>query len=1263
VTIPNSVTSIGSSAFWGCRAMTSVVIGSGVTTIGTWAFRECTSLTSVVIGSGVTAIDTYAFLSCTALTSITIPNGVTIIGIGAFKQCTSLTSVTIPNSVTSIGSSAFWGCTAMTSVVMGSGVTAIGGSAFYSCTALTSITFRGMVAPTSVGTNWVSSTSMAIRGHAFVASNFPAPGATWNGLLMGNYNPEIPGAPILSSATAISSKVTLVWTEPAGTITGYKVFYGTTSTPTTQFGDILSASTLTVDVTSLTPGTLYYFAVKAVNQAGDSLPSNVLSATPYTVPAAPTLSTATAGDANATLIWIAPSTGGSAITGYKVFYGTTSTPTTQFGDILSASTLTVDVTGLTPGVVYYFGVKAVSAFGDSPLSNVLSAKDGDYIYSVSGAPAVATIISYTGAGGAITIPSTLGGYPVVALGIDSFNSRVSITSVAIPYGVTSIGQTAFQSCTALTSVTIPGSVTNIGYCAFISCTSLTSAAIPESATSIGEGAFCDTALTFVNIPNGVTSIGSWMFDHCDYLTSVTIPDSVTSIGMDAFRNCISLTSVKIPDGVTSIGSSAFSRCRALTSVNIPSGVTSISDNTFSYCASLTSVTIPSGVTSIDHHAFISCGSLTSMTFLGLSKPTYVGYGWTDGGANLRGHAYAASNFPAPGGNFNGLIMGDYIVEAPGAPTVQSAIERNDHAILTWAAPSSGGLANGYKVFYGTTSTPTTQFGNTLSASTVTVDVTGLTPGVVYYFGVKAVNAGGDSPLSNVLAGTIQYQLTISANMGGVTPANGLWFNASDVVSISATAPSASVGEAYVWNGWVGTGAGSYTGVANPSTIIMNGPITEIGAWTRIGLPSAVSNLTVMAGDAQVILTWSAQTGASIDYYVILMDGVEAARVTAASATIGQLVNGRTYSFKVAAHNAAGNGSSSAEVSATPFAGGGALSVTITVPQNDSLGNSGSVLVQWKVTGNSPLQKTEISADGAGWTMVPGFSATVSGLNDGPHTIYVRATNAMDQAYTASVRFTIDSVAPYIVSSSPNGTKESTRVVVNVTFSKAMDQTTTKIVIQGVTGNVTWNGNTATFTPDKTLIGDTQYNVTVTGQDMAGNQLAVSWTFRTDKVGTVSGTILPSTDIVYRANTIYFKRTITILDLNLFAERAKGPSAFYSAEASRWERTTLTDEQGRFWFYDVPIGTYVIKTTDPGFESKSVTISLTEADVAKGGVSMSMTVNPVDNTPLYAFIGAVVVIIVVLVLFLLVRRNRKNSIAKGKETAKKDAEVKKGQEKK
>ena len=73
-------------------------------------------LTSITIPDSVTSIGTYAFYRCSGLTSITIPNSVTLIDSSAFRNCSNLTSITIPSSVTLIDSSAFEGCKNLTSI-------------------------------------------------------------------------------------------------------------------------------------------------------------------------------------------------------------------------------------------------------------------------------------------------------------------------------------------------------------------------------------------------------------------------------------------------------------------------------------------------------------------------------------------------------------------------------------------------------------------------------------------------------------------------------------------------------------------------------------------------------------------------------------------------------------------------------------------------------------------------------------------------------------------------------------------------------------------------------------------------------------------------------------------------------------------------------------------------------------------------------------------------------------------------------------------
>ena len=190
-----------------------------------------------------------------------------------------------------------------------------------------------------------------------------------------------PAAPTGLIATADAGQVSLSWNASASGATSYDVHAGTT-------GDF-QASTKVATVrgldytaTGLTNGTTYYFWVTAANGAGTSSSSNVASATPavtaavvITAPGAPAGLKATAGQGQVTLSWVAPaSSGGSAITSYDIYVGTTRAFRGGLPSFVSkgAGTSYV-VTGLSAGTAYYFKVAAVNARGAGPVSPVASA--------------------------------------------------------------------------------------------------------------------------------------------------------------------------------------------------------------------------------------------------------------------------------------------------------------------------------------------------------------------------------------------------------------------------------------------------------------------------------------------------------------------------------------------------------------------------------------------------------------------------------------------------------------------------------------------------------------------------------------------------------------------------------------------------------------------------------------------------------------------------------------------------------------------------
>lgn len=186
-----------------------------------------------------------------------------------------------------------------------------------------------------------------------------------------------PSAPQGLSATPGSGQVQLAWSAPSSNggsaITNYKVYRGTTpggETFLAQVGNVLSYPD-----TGAASGQTYYYKVSAVNSAGEGPQSNEASATLPGVPSAPRALSATAvtyTGGRIDLAWLAPSTtGGSAVTAYRVYRGTTpggETFLTQVGNVLSF----LD-TGLANGQAYYYKVSAVNAAGEGAQSNEATA--------------------------------------------------------------------------------------------------------------------------------------------------------------------------------------------------------------------------------------------------------------------------------------------------------------------------------------------------------------------------------------------------------------------------------------------------------------------------------------------------------------------------------------------------------------------------------------------------------------------------------------------------------------------------------------------------------------------------------------------------------------------------------------------------------------------------------------------------------------------------------------------------------------------------
>ncbi len=208
VEMPNSLTYIGEKAFNNCSSLLEVNFPESLTDVGDWSYTNCSALAGeLIFPDNVVTIGGSAFLGCGALTSIVVGNGVTTIGASAFQGCSGVTTISlgenietigntafsgthpegelvIPNKVTSIGGWAFDGCSGLTSLTLGSSVESVGGSAFGSCSKITSITTLNPAPPT-LSDNAFSNYNVALYVPAGTIDEYES---AWSSQAFSNYN-------------------------------------------------------------------------------------------------------------------------------------------------------------------------------------------------------------------------------------------------------------------------------------------------------------------------------------------------------------------------------------------------------------------------------------------------------------------------------------------------------------------------------------------------------------------------------------------------------------------------------------------------------------------------------------------------------------------------------------------------------------------------------------------------------------------------------------------------------------------------------------------------------------------------------------------------------------------------------------------------------------------------------------------------------------------------------------------------------------------
>ena len=145
VSLPNTLTAIGSYAFSGCTSLTAITLPGSLTAIGDRAFSDCSRLSTLNLPSTTTEIGEYAFSGCYNIQNFIVPEQVTVLNKGVFEGCLTLFNIVLPDGLKIIGDEAFSDCQYLNAPELPEGLDSIGKATFYRCYCFTEITIPSTV--------------------------------------------------------------------------------------------------------------------------------------------------------------------------------------------------------------------------------------------------------------------------------------------------------------------------------------------------------------------------------------------------------------------------------------------------------------------------------------------------------------------------------------------------------------------------------------------------------------------------------------------------------------------------------------------------------------------------------------------------------------------------------------------------------------------------------------------------------------------------------------------------------------------------------------------------------------------------------------------------------------------------------------------------------------------------------------------------------------------------------------------------------------
>ena len=793
-------------------------------------------------------------------------------------------------------------------------------------------------------------------------------------------------------------------------------------------------------------------------------------------PGAPTNLVGRADNGAAYLAWTAPSSNGSAITGYVIQVSTT--PIGPFSDApgcgtsVTSTAVNCTVTNLTNGTAYYFKVAAINGVGTSEFSPVSSATTPVTTASAMAAPSGASfngqvVVSWVAPTGSATGGSGVTGYSVQV-------STDASTGFAAAAGCTSSLTSTVNTCTAT------GLANGTPHYFKVAAINV-----------VGTGAFspASTAIT-PDTPPAAISVPTSIAGDSQVTLSWVAPTNAGS-AITGYR-------VQVSTSASGTYSNAAGCTAGLTSTATTCVATGLSNGTTYYFkvaainASGTGSASPPSTGIVPYSVPIAASAPT-----GSSGNSQVALAWT-----------------APSANGSAITGYEVQVSTSSTGPFANAAGCTTAATSTATSCTATGLANGTAYYF---TIAAINAAGTASASTASASVV---PNTTADTASAPTGVAGDSqvalswtPPSNSGTAITGYRVQVATSSGGTySNATGCTAGLTSTAT-TCTATGLANGTAYYFKIAAINAAGTGTASAASASV------------TPYGVPVAASAPTGMSGNTQVVLVWAAPNanGSAITGYQVQVStssaGVytdatgctTAATSTATTCTATGLTNGTAYYFKIAAINAAGTASASAAsasivpntVPNTASAPTGVAGDTQVALSWSAPSNSGSAITGYRV--QVATSAAGSYADATGCTSASsssGTTCTATGLVNG--TTYYFKVAAINAAGTATYSAASSGVVPYGIpatASAPTGTAGNVQVALAWVAPSANGSAITGYQVQvatsasgsyssatGCTANATSTATTCTATG---LTNGTAYYFKVAAINAAGTATASS----------------------------------------------------------------------------------------------------------------------------------------------------------------------------